>query len=323
MRACAVSDPLDQGRAQVAACALCGPGRGGVHGDKVVAVHPQRGNAAAHTAPGEGGGLATGNGLEGRNGPLVIDHVEDHRGAVNVGKGEGSVEIRFGGGAVTDPGRGDFGVALDGRGHAPANGLYELGGQVAGNTEKAVVTHRIHDRQLPTLERVAFVGQQLADQVHQWYIAGHQDALLAVGGEAHVVDVQGQGLGAADGFFAKALHIERHFFLALGDHHARVKNTRLEHGAHAFAQHLARYAFGPGAQGLALVVEHADQAFGQVGGIGRFYVDRRLAHQTGIGQAQVAEVGLAAWAAGGFGNVQAQRCIFIHGFLYARSCRVY
>ena len=72
-----------------------------------------------------------------------------------------------------------------------------------------------------------------------------------------------------------------------------------------------------------LVVEHADQAFGQVGGIGRLYIDRGFAHQTGIGQAKVAEIGLAAWTAGGFGNVQAQRCIFSHGFLYARSCRVY
>ncbi|WP_253292981.1 hypothetical protein, partial [Vibrio cholerae] len=36
----------------------------------------------------------------------------------------------------------------------------------------------------------------------------------------------------------------------------------------------------------------------------------------GVGQTQVGEVGLAAWAARGFGNVQAQRCIRLgHGFL--------
>jgi len=140
--------------------------------------------------------------------------------------------------------------------------------------------------------------------------------LLAVGGKAHVVDVQGQGLGAANGFFAKALHVERHFFLTLGNHHAVVEDARLEHGAHAAAQDLDGHAFSPGAEGLALVVEYADQALGQVGGVGGFDVDAGFAHQAGVGQTQVGKVGLAAWAARGFGYVQAQWCIrLVHGFL--------
>ncbi len=77
-----------------------------------------------------------------------------------------------------------------------------------------------------------------------------------------------------------------------------------------------RDAFSPRTERLALVVEHANQALGQVGGVGGFYVDGGFAHQAGVGQAQVGEVGLAAWAARGFGNVQAQRFVLLgHGFL--------
>ncbi len=144
--------------------------------------------------------------------------------------------------------------------------------------------------------------------------------MLAVRREAHVIDVQRQGLAAADGFFAKALHIERHFFLTLGDHHAVVIDPRLEHGAHAFAQDLCRHAFSPGTEGIALVIEHANQALGQISGVGRFNVDWGFAHRAGVGQTQVGEVGFAAWTARWFGNVQLQRFVrLVHGF-YARSC---
>src|SRR3989344_1076011 len=320
MRAGAVGDPFDHGRAEVAARAFGGPGRGGVDRVEIVAVDPQRGDAATDATPGEGGGFTTGNRLEGGDGPLVVDHVEDHRRAIHVSESESGVEVRLGGGTVADPGRGDFGLALDRRGHGPAYGLDELGGEVARDGKETGIFDRVHDRQLTSLERIALVRQQLANQVHQRYVAGHQDALLAVGREAHVVDVQGQGLGAADGFFAEALHVERHFFLALGDHHAVVVDPRLEHGTHAFAQDVHRYAFGPRAQGIALVVEHTNQATGQVCRVSRFNVDRGFAHCAGVGQVQVGEVGFAAGATRGFGDVQAQRFVrLVHGF-YARSC---
>ncbi len=92
-------------------------------------------------------------------------------------------------------------------------------------------------------------------------------------------------------------------------------DPRLEHGAHAFAQDLDWHALGPWTEGIALVVEHANQALGQVGGIGRFNVDGGFAHQAGVGQTQVGEVGLAAWAARGFGNVQAQRFVLLGSWL--------
>ncbi|MCY1173563.1 hypothetical protein D9M73_137280 [compost metagenome] len=294
--------------------------RSGEDGEEVVAVDPQRGDAAAHATAGEGGGFTARDGLEGGDRPLVVDHVEDHRRAVHVGERQGGVEVRLGGGAVADPRRSDFGVALDRRGHAPAHALDELGGEVAGDGEETGLLDRVHDRQLPALERIALVGQQLADQVHQRHVAGHEDALLAVGREAHVGDIQGQRLGTANGFFAQALHIERHFLLALGDHHAVVVDAGLEHGAHALAQDLHRHVFGPRPKGIALVVEHADQASGQVSRVSRFNIDWGFAHRAGIGQMQVGEVGFTAGTARGFGDVQAQRFIRLgHGF-YARSC---
>src|SRR5690606_23957594 len=107
--------------------------RGGVDRDKIVASDPQGGDAATNATTGECGGFTTGNRLERGDRPLVVDDVEDHRRTVNVGEGEGGVEVGFSGGAVADPGRGDFGVALDRRGHAPAHALHKLSGEVAGN----------------------------------------------------------------------------------------------------------------------------------------------------------------------------------------------
>src|SRR5207253_1917130 len=46
VRAGAVGDPFDHGRAKVAAGAFGGPGRGGVDRDEIVAIDPQGGDAA-------------------------------------------------------------------------------------------------------------------------------------------------------------------------------------------------------------------------------------------------------------------------------------
>ena len=166
---------------------------------------------------------------------------------------------------------------------------------------------------MPAFEGVAFVGQQLANQIHQRHLAGHQDALLTIGRKAHIGHVQGQRLGTANGLFAKTLHVERHFLLALGDDHAVVENPRLEHGTHAFTQDFDRNAFSPWAECLTLIVEHPNQAFGEVSGIGRFDIYRGLADETGIVQMQVREIGFTAWTARRFRNVQAQGFVFVHG----------
>ncbi|MNN18689.1 hypothetical protein D3C81_1319060 [compost metagenome] len=222
------------------------------------------------------------------------------------------MEVRFGGGAVADPGRGDLGIALDRRGHAPAHRLDELGGEVAGNGEETVFAAGVHDRQLAALERVGLVGEQLADHVLQRVVPRDQDALLAIGREAHVAVLQRHGVGGGDGFLAQALHVERHLLLPLRGGHACVEDARLEHGAQATEQLLAAQLRVPRADGAALFVEHAHQAVGQVAGFRRLDVDGRLAHDAGVGKVQVGEIGLAARPPGGFRYVQTQGCVVSH-----------
>ncbi|MNH04127.1 hypothetical protein D3C79_634060 [compost metagenome] len=139
--------------------------------------------------------------------------------------------------------------------------------------------------------------------------------MLAIGGEAHVAAVQGHGLAAADGFFTQALHVERHLLLPLGNHHAAVKQPGLEHGAHALAQDLGADVLGPGAQGITLVIQHPDQAVGDVRGIGGVYIDGRFTDLAGIVQTQVGEISLAAWPACRLGHMQTQGGVLVHAFL--------
>ena len=308
----AVGDPLDERRPEVVAGALGRPARHRVGGQEVVAVHAQRGDARTHAARGEGGALAAGDGLEGGDGPLVVDHVQDHRRAIHVSEGEGVVEIGLGSGAVADPARGDPGVALDRRGHGPAHRLDELGGQVARQAEEAGLLQRVQHRQLAALERVALVGQQLVDQLHQRDVTCHEQALLAVGGKAHVALAQGEGVRHADRFLAEALHVERDLLLALRDHHARVEQARPDHRAQAGAQPLRLEIGRPGTERAAFVVEHAHQAGSELGGLGRARLDGRTRRRAGRSQAQVGEIGGVARPAGRLRDVQAQRLVGVH-----------
>ena len=298
MRAAAVGDPFDQRRPQVAARPLDGPLRGRVHRQKVVAIDAQRRDAAAHAARGEGGSLSAGQRLKGRDGPLVVDDVEDDGRAVNMGKRQRRVKVGFGGRAVANPGRCYFAVALDCRGHAPAHGLDELRGEIAGDRKETGVAHRVHDRQLAPFERVAFVGQQLADQAHQRHIARHQQALLTVSGKAHVALTERQRVGRAYGFFAQALHVKRHFLLPLGNHHAVVKNACFHHRAQSLAQQFWCHLRRPGADGLSVFIEHPHQGVGKVAGVDRQRIHRGPPDLAGARQVQVGKVGFAAGAPG-------------------------
>ena len=223
------------------------------------------------------------------------------------------MEIAFGGGAVADPAGGDAGVTLDRRGHGPAHRLDVLGAQVAGDGKEAEVAVGVHHRQLATLERIPGVGQQLADHLVQRRLAGDEDALLAIGGEMHVVRAQGQGLADGDGFLAQALHIEGQLLLPLGLEHPRIEQPGLEHGPEALQQQFGRFFGGPGADGATLFVEDADQLGRQLAGIHRCHVDGRLFRTAGGAELQVAEVGGTSRSAAGFGNVQAQGWMVAHG----------
>ena len=95
MRADAVGDVFDQRRAEIASAPARPPIGDGVDGEVVVAVDPQRGDAEAEAARGEGAGAAAGDALEGRDRPLVVDDVEDHRRVVGRGEDQRGVEVRL------------------------------------------------------------------------------------------------------------------------------------------------------------------------------------------------------------------------------------
>ena len=84
-------------------------------------------------------------------------------------------------------------------------------------------------------------------------------------------------MGGGDGFLAEALHIEGKLFLPLRGEHARVEQAGLEHRPHAAQQLFVAELRVPGTDGVAVVVEHAYQAVGQVAGRGGLDIHRRLA----------------------------------------------
>jgi len=312
MRTGAVGHPLDQRRAEVVARAVGGPARGRMDSQKVVAVDAQRGDAGADAARGEGRALAAGDRLEGRDRPLVVDDVDDHRGAIDVGEGQRGVEVGLGRRAVADPAGRDLRVALDRRRHAPADRLRHLRREVAGNAEEAVLAVGVEHRQLAALHRVALVREELAHQLDERHLARHQQALLAIGREVHVAGLERERVGDGDGFLAEALHVERELLLPLGDQHACVEDARLQHRAQAEAQLLRRQFGHPGADGIAVVVEHANQREGKVAGLDGLGVDRRSAHGAGGGKVQVGKIGVLSRPSGGLGHMQPQGRVLTH-----------
>ena len=100
------------------------------------------------------------------------------------------MEVAFGRRAVADPAHRDPAVALDRRGHRPADRLRELRAEIAGDREEAVRLVRIHDRQLAALQLVAFVRIDLVHHLRQRIAARDEQALLAIGREVHVVAVE-------------------------------------------------------------------------------------------------------------------------------------
>ena len=190
----AVGDPLDQRRPEVAARALGGPAatprstaRKSLPSTRSDAM-PQPTPRAAKVVR-----LAAGDGLEGRDRPLVVDHVEDHRRAVHVGEGQRGVEVGLGGGAVADPGRRDPRVALDRRGHRPAHRLDELRGEVAARWRRSrrACTSTSPAAGGPSSGRARWTAAGRSSRPCD-VVAREQQALLAVGREAHVAGLERQ-----------------------------------------------------------------------------------------------------------------------------------
>ena len=223
------------------------------------------------------------------------------------------MKVGFGGGTVTNPGGGHFVVALDGTGHGPAHTLDHLRGQVARDGEKALLLAGIHHWQLSPLHGVARVAVELADHLHHVVVlARQQQALLPVGRETHVTVANGQRVGAGNGFFAQALHVKRHFLLPLGNQHAGIKSPREQHGAQATLEQGNLHLRRPGADCLAIVIQHPDQRKGQVVGLCGSHVHSWAALGASGGQREVRKISVVAGSPGWLRHVQVQRFALWH-----------
>jgi hypothetical protein len=136
-------------------------------------------------------------------------------------------------------------------------------------------------------------------------IPREQQALLPIGGEAHVAVLQRERMRGGNRLFAQALHVERDFFLALRDEHAGVVSARLHHRAHPAPQKLGIELRRPGPDGSPVIIEDTHQAVRQATGFGRRHVDRGPRHFAGRREVQVGEIRLMSGPAGGLGNMEA------------------
>ncbi len=283
-----------------------------MHGQKVVAVDPQARQAIAHRARGERGPLAPGYALKGRYGPLVVDDIEHHRRPVDRGEGQGVVEVGLGRGPIADPGGGDLVVTLIGRGHRPADGLAELGAQIAGNGEESERLAGIHAGQLAALQRVGPVRIDLAHHLEQGIAARDQQALLPIGGKAHVLAIQSARLGDRHRFFTPAFDIERDLALALHPVHALVIGAGQHHVLQPSPQGVGIELGVPGAHRLAVLAQYPDQAIGQIVNGGGFHIDLGARHGSGRRRLDRAEIGRVPRPNIGFGDVQRKGQAVLH-----------
>jgi hypothetical protein len=150
-----------------------------------------------------------------------------------------------------------------------------LGGEVAGDREEAVLLRRIHDRQLAALQRVGLVGVDLVHHLDHRIAAGDQQARLPIGREVHVARLERLAEGAADRLLAEMLHVERGLALPLRHLHAGVEGAQRHHVAQAFQQLLVGERARPGADRLAVAVEHADDGIGEIADFLAGDIDRR------------------------------------------------
>ena len=250
------------------------------------------------------GALAACDALIGGDRPLVVDHVEDDRRAVDGGEHERRVEIALRRRAFADPARGDVRIAGNRRGHRPADRVRILRAKIAGDREETGLFERIESGKLPAVEMILLVGEDLAHHVDDRPTERDQQTLLAVGRKAHVAFGERLAMRGCDRLLAEAGDVERRLALALRQKHARVEGA----GQHHVAQTLALF-FGverprPLADRFAVVVERADHRIGEIADVGGADVDWRTGHLARLGDADMAEVGPPARAHGRLGHMK-------------------
>ena len=290
VRRAPVGHVLDQGRARAAPGPLGCPLRHRVHGEEIVSVHADPRHPVAGAARRKRALFAARESLEGRDRPLVVDDVEDHRRLVHRGKQHRVVKIGFGARAFAQPAHGNVVLALDRCGHRPADGLRELGREVARDREDPPRRPVIHHGQLPALAHVARVRQQLAHQVDERPPADHVEPLVAVRRKQHVPGAQRHRLSDRHGFLAERAHVEGDLSLALGALHAIVEHSRKQHVLEADLQIRRVEMRVPGTDGAVLVVEHANELGGEVADVADAGVDVRPWYRPGRRRFEVAEV---------------------------------
>ena len=312
MSADPVGDVFDERRAEIAARPLDRPSRDGVNREIIIAVDPERRNAEAEAARRESAGAAPRDALEGRDRPLIIDDVEHHRRLVGGGEDKRGVEIGFGGRPIADPSRRDPRVVLDGRSHGPADSLDELRGEISRDREEAERLRGVENRHLPALQRVLLVGKDLAHHVDERIAGRDQEARLPIGREVHVARLERLAKGAAHGFLAHMLHVEGCLALPLRHQHARIEAAQGHHMAQALEQLLVGQETGPGADRLALPVEHADDREGEVADRFRIDIDLRPRNRAGARNIDAREIGFAAGPNRRFRHMQAEGRMVVH-----------
>src|SRR4051794_13406219 len=204
----AIGEELDQRWSIVRPGALGSPSYRRKDRERVIAVDSKPGDPVSDGALSKGRSLGSSDPREARDRPLVIHRREDDWDVVNRSEGHRAVEITLGRGSVAYPAHGGAAVALDRGAHRPADRLWELGREIAGDRKEAVCLVRIHDRQLAAFELVAFVRVDLAHHLRQRIPTGDEQSLLAVRREMHVVTVERRGRGDGDRLLPGALHVE-------------------------------------------------------------------------------------------------------------------
>ncbi len=305
MRGGAIGDELDQRRAGALARALGGPLGRGVHGEEVVAVDAQPRDAVARAARRERALLAAGEALEGRDRPLVVDHVEQHRGAVHRGEQQRVVEVGLG---AASPRR-----SRSRRGRRSPL----IAAAIAQPTACGNCVARLPEieNSRPGTEwyitgscRPLHMSRVFDNSWHMrstsFAAADELQALLAVRREQHVARPQRHRRCDRDRLLAGRLHVEGDLALALGAQHAVVVQPRQQHVPQAHLQHVDVEMRVPGPDRAVAVVEHADQVDRQVLDVGRGRGDVGPGDGAGRRQAHVAEVGGFAGARWGVRHVQ-------------------
>jgi hypothetical protein len=104
----------------------------------------------------------------------------------------------------------------------------------------------------------------LAHHLDERIIARHEQALLAIGGEAHVLPVERVGGGDRDRLLAGRLHVEAGLPLPLGAVHSVVEDADHRHVTKHPAKAVGVQARVPRAYSMPFFVEDPDQSIGKV-----------------------------------------------------------